>query len=323
MGELANAIVNNYAPTKASINYINADNLRKDNFTQAINNARDALNKTQGQNLDFNAIDTFKDDIFKTKDALNGIERLTAAKSKAEKLIDSLKFINKAQFTHANDEIMNTNSIAQLSRIVNQAFDLNDAMKSLRDELNNKAFPVQASSNYINSDEDLKQQFDHALSNARKVLAKENGKNLDEIQIEGLKQVIEDTKDALNGIQRLSKAKAKAIQYVQSLSYINDAQRHIAENNIHNSDDLSSLANTLSKASDLDNAMKDLRDTLESNSTSVPNSVNYINADKNFQIEFDEALQQASATSSKTSENPATIEEVLGLSQAIYDTKMH
>ena len=44
---------------------------------------------------------------------------------------------------------MNTNSIAQLSRIVNQAFDLNDAMKSLRDELNNKAFPVQASSNYI------------------------------------------------------------------------------------------------------------------------------------------------------------------------------
>ncbi|MCH3026216.1 GA module-containing protein, partial [Listeria monocytogenes] len=37
MGELANAIVNNYAPTKASINYINADNLRKDNFTQAIN----------------------------------------------------------------------------------------------------------------------------------------------------------------------------------------------------------------------------------------------------------------------------------------------
>ena len=53
--------------------------------------------KPQGQNLDFNAIDTFKDDIFKTKDALNGIERLTAAKSKAEKLIDSLKFINKAQ----------------------------------------------------------------------------------------------------------------------------------------------------------------------------------------------------------------------------------
>lgn len=321
MGELANAIVNTYAPTKASINYINADNLRKDNFTQAINNARDVLNKTQGQNLDFNAIDTFKDDIFKTKDALNGIERLTAAKSKAEKLIDSLKFINKAQFTHANDEIMNTNSIAQLSRIVNQAFDLNDAMKSLRDALNNQAFLVQASSNYINSDEDLKQQFDHALSNARKVLAKETGKNLDEIQVEGLKQVIEDTKDALNGIQRLSKAKAKAIQYVQSLSYINDAQRNIVENNIHNSDDLSSLANTLSKASDLDNAMKDLRDTIESNSTSVPNSVNYINADNNLQIEFDEALQQASATSSKTSENPATIEEVLGLSQAIYDIK--
>ena len=54
------------------------------------------------------------------------------------------------------------------------------------------------------------------------------------------------------------KLKLKQFNTYNLLSYINDAQRHIAENNIHNSDDLSSLANTLSKASDLDNAMKKL-----------------------------------------------------------------
>ena len=49
MGELAKAIVNNYAQTKASINYINADNQRKDNFTQAINNARDVQQNSRSE----------------------------------------------------------------------------------------------------------------------------------------------------------------------------------------------------------------------------------------------------------------------------------
>ena len=52
--------------------------------------------------------------------------------------------------------------------------------------------------------------------------------------------MIEDTKDALNGIQRLSKAKAKS-NSIRTIFILYDAQRHIAENNIHNSDDLSSL----------------------------------------------------------------------------------
>ena len=45
MHDLAQAIIDNYAPTKASINYINADSQLKDNFNQAINNARDVLIK--------------------------------------------------------------------------------------------------------------------------------------------------------------------------------------------------------------------------------------------------------------------------------------
>ena len=84
MHDLAQAIIDNYAPTKASINYINADSQLKDNFNQAINNARDVLNKAKGQNLNFETVDSLKDAISEAKDALNGIERLKAAKAKAD-----------------------------------------------------------------------------------------------------------------------------------------------------------------------------------------------------------------------------------------------
>ena len=93
MHELAQSIIDNYAPTKASINYINADTQLRDNFKQAINNARNVLNKTKGQNLDFEAVDALKDAISETKDALNGIERLKAAKLKTDKFIEGLNQI--------------------------------------------------------------------------------------------------------------------------------------------------------------------------------------------------------------------------------------
>ena len=321
MHELAQSIIDNYAPTKASINYINADTQLRDNFKQAINNARNVLNKTKGQNLDFEAVDALKDAISETKDSLNGIERLKAAKLKADKFIEGLNHINKAQLTHALKDVASTDSLTKLSRLINKSMNLDDAMNALKDSLINNAAPVQASSNYINADNDLKNQFDEALNNARKALAKSTGKDLDENQVDGLKQAIIDTKDALNGEERLAKAKAKAQEYVQTLSNLNNAQRKVAENSITNSEDLNSLAESISKVTELNKAMEDLHNALISNATPVHASVNYINADEDLQNQFDQALQQARNTLSKATGKPASIEEVQGLIQSIKDTK--
>ena len=126
MHDLAQAIIDNYAPTKASINYINADSQLKDNFNQAINNARDVLNKAKGQNLNFETVDSLKDAISEAKDALNGIERL---KAKADKFIESLAHINQAQLAHALKEIANSDTLTKLARIVDKANVLDEAMQ--------------------------------------------------------------------------------------------------------------------------------------------------------------------------------------------------
>ena len=194
-------------------------------------------------------------------------------------------------------------------------------MQALKDEITRNAAPVQSSLNYINADEDLKDQFDHALSNARKAIVKATGKNLDETEIEGLKQAIEDTKDTLNEEQRLAEAKAKGQQYLQTLTHLNDAQRNAAENEIKTSEDLTSLAETISNTTNLDEAMKDLHETLVNNATPVHASVNYVNADDDLKQQFDTALQQARNTLAKATGEPASIDEVRGLSQTIEDTK--
>lgn len=321
MHSLSKTIVDNYAPTKASINYINADSQLKDDFNKAIQNARDVLNKANGQNFNYEQVDNLIDAITNAKDALNGVERLRVAKEKANKLIEKLSNINKAQLAHAIKDIANTDSLTKLSRLVNRALDLDDEMQSLKDALNQNASPVQSSSNYINADDDLKQQFDHALSNARKALDKATGGNLDESQIEGLKQVIIITKNALNGVQRLAEAKERAINYVQKLTHLNDAQQQLAEKEINSSEGLKSLTEKVSKITELDEAMKDLHDALINNSTPVHSSINYINADEDLQSQFDHALQQARNQLSKSTGEAINTDEVRGIIQAMNDTK--
>ncbi|PZP92903.1 MAG: hypothetical protein DI581_09620, partial [Staphylococcus capitis] len=65
------------------------------------------------------------------------------------------------------------------------------------------ATPVHASVNYINADEDLQNQFDQALQQARNTLSKAKGKPASIEEVQGLIQSIKDTKEALNGDQRL------------------------------------------------------------------------------------------------------------------------
>ena len=86
-------------------------------------------------------------------------------------------------------------------------------MKDLHETLVNNATPVHASVNYVNADDDLKQQFDTALQQARNTLAKATGEPASIDEVRGLSQTIEDTKDALNGEQRQLRLKLKLKRY--------------------------------------------------------------------------------------------------------------
>ena len=100
-------------------------------------------------------------------------------------------------------------------------------MEDLHNALISNATPVHASVNYINADEDLQNQFDQALQQARNTLSKATGKPASIEEVQGLIQSIKDTKEALNGDQRLAKAKFKAEIFINQLKDLNNAQRRL------------------------------------------------------------------------------------------------
>lgn len=139
------------------------------------------------------------------------------------------------------------------------ASDLNDAMSELKAKLKATVNPVKASINYVNADYDLKRQFNKAIKEAREALSKTKGANLNERDIQGLSKAIDNTRDALNGEQRLAEAKEKSNQFIKQLDTINNAQINYLTYEVNKSDNIKDIANIVDDASNLNDAMKDLK----------------------------------------------------------------
>ena len=185
-----------------------------------------------------------------------------------------------------------TDNLQDLTQIVATASDLNDAMRDLRDKLKSTVNPVKASINYQNADYNLKRQFNKAVKDAREALSKTKGENLNERDIQGLSQAIDDTKQALNGEQRLTEAKIKADKFIKQLDALNDAQTDALTHDVNASDNIKDITQIVNDASNLNEAMKTL-DTVNQLDQPTKNSINYQNADEDLKLQFDHAIQVA------------------------------
>ena len=194
-------------------------------------------------------------------------------------------------------------------------------MEDLHNALISNATPVHASVNYINADEDLQNQFDQALQQARNTLSKATGKPASIEEVQGLIQSIKDTKEALNGDQRLAKAKFKAEIFINQLKDLNNAQRVDSIKQANDTDNLKDLSQIVSTASDLNNSMSELKAKLKETVNPVKSSINYINADYDLKRQFNKAIKDAREALSKTKGANLNERDIQGLSQAIDSTK--
>ena len=69
--------------------------------------------------------------------------------------------------------------------------------------------PVKASLNYRNADYNLKRQFNKALKEAKGILNKNSGPNVNINDIQHLLTQIDNAKDQLNGERRLKRTSTK------------------------------------------------------------------------------------------------------------------
>ncbi|MDR8679966.1 hypothetical protein XD14_15305, partial [Staphylococcus aureus] len=136
---------------------------------------------------------------------------LANAKDKANAFVNSLNGLNQQQQDLAHKAINNADTVSDVTDIVNNQIDLNDAMETLKHLVDNEIPNAEQTVNYQNADDNAKTNFDDAKRLANTLL---NSDNTNVNDINGAIQAVNDAIHNLNGDQRLQDAKDKAIQSI-------------------------------------------------------------------------------------------------------------
>ncbi|MFO8272370.1 hyperosmolarity resistance protein Ebh [Staphylococcus aureus] len=316
MDQLSQGITGNEGRTKGSTNYVNADTQVKQVYDEAVDKAKQALDKSTGQNLTAEQVIKLNDAVTAAKKALNGEEKLNNRKSEALQRLDQLTHLNNAQRQLAIQQINNAETLNKASRAINRATKLDNAMGAVQQYIDEQHLGVISSTNYINADDNLKANYDNAIANAAHELDKVQGNAIAKAEAEQLKQNIIDAQNALNGDQNLANAKDKANAFVNSLNGLNQQQQHLAHNTINNADTVSDVTDIVNNQIDLNDAMETLKHLVDNEIPNAEQTVNYQNAEDNAKTNFDDAKRLANTLLNSDNTN---VNDINGAIQTVND----
>ncbi|HGZ3231842.1 TPA: DUF1542 domain-containing protein, partial [Staphylococcus aureus] len=316
MDQLSQEITGNEGRTKGSTNYVNADTQVKQVYDEAVDKAKQALDKSTGQNLTAEQVIKLNDAITAAKKALNGEERLNNRKAEALQRLDQLTHLNNAQRQLAIQQINNAETLNKASRAINRATKLDNAMGAVQQYIDEQHLGVISSTNYINADDNLKANYDNAIANAAHELDKVQGNAIAKAEAEQLKQNIIDAQNALNGDQNLANAKDKANEFVNSLNGLNQQQQDLAHKAINNADTVSDVTDIVNNQIDLNDAMETLKHLVDNEIPNAEQTVNYQNADDNAKTNFDDAKRLANTLLNSDNTN---VNDINGAIQTVND----
>ncbi len=285
-------------------------------YDEAVDKAKEALNKATGQNLTAEEVIKLNDAVTAAKQALNGEERLNNRKSEALQRLDQLTHLNNAQRQLAIQQINNAETLNKASRAINRAVQLDDAMGAVQQYIDEHHLDVISSTNYINADDNLKANYDNAITNATHELDKVQGSAIAKAEAEQLKQHIIDAQKALNGDQNLATAKDKANAFVDTLNGLNQQQQDLAHQAINNADTVTGIANIINDQIDLNNAMETLKHLVDNEIPTAEQTVNYQNADDVAKSNFDDAKRLANTLINSDHTN---VNDINGAIQTVKD----
>ncbi len=316
--------VNDHTNVEQTVDYTQADSDKQKAYKQAIADAENVLK----QNANKQQVDQALQNILNAKQALNGDERVALAKTNGKHDIDQLNALNNAQQDGFKGRIDQSNDLNQIQQIVDEAKALNRAMDQLSEEITGNEGRTKGSTNYVNADTQVKQVYDEAVDKAKQAvdkakqaLDKSTGQNLTAEQVIKLNDAVTAAKQALNGEERLNNRKSEALQRLDQLTHLNNAQRQLAIQQINNAETLNKASRAINRATKLDNAMGAVQQYIDEQHLGVISSTNYINADDNLKANYDNAIANAAHELDKVQGNAIAKAEAEQLKQNIIDAQ--
>ena len=290
MGQLQNGI-NDQDTVKQQVNFTDADQGKKEAYTNAVTNAQGILDKAHGQNMTKAQVEAALNQVTTAKNALNGDANVRQAKSDAKANLGTLTHLNNAQKQDLTSQIEGATTVNGVNSVKTKAQDLDGAMQRLESAIANKD-QTKASENYIDADPTKKTAFDNAITQAESYLNKDHGTNKDKQAVEQAIQSVTSTENALNGDANLQRAKTEATQAIDNLTHLNTPQKTALKQQVNAAQRVSGVTDLKNSATSLDNAMDQLKQGIADHDTIVAGG-NYTNASPDKQGAYTDAYNAA------------------------------
>ncbi|EVT15665.1 hyperosmolarity resistance protein Ebh [Staphylococcus aureus] len=290
MGQLQNGI-NDQNTVKQQVNFTDADQGKKDAYTNAVTNAQGILDKANGQNMTKAQVEAALNQVTTAKNALNGDANVRQAKSDAKANLGTLTHLNNAQKQDLTSQIEGATTVNGVNSVKTKAQDLDGAMQRLESAIANKD-QTKASENYIDADPTKKTAFDNAITQAESYLNKDHGTNKDKQAVEQAIQSVTSTENALNGDANLQCAKTEATQAIDNLTQLNTPQKTALKQQVNAAQRVSGVTDLKNSATSLNNAMDQLKQAIGDHDTIVAGG-NYTNASPDKQGAYTDAYNAA------------------------------
>lgn len=290
MGQLQNGI-NDQDTVKQQVNFTDADQGKKEAYTNAVTNAQGILDKAHGQNMTKAQVEAALNQVTTAKNALNGDANVRQAKSDAKANLGTLTHLNNAQKQDLTSQIEGATTVNGVNGVKTRAQDLDNAMQRLELAIANKD-QTKASENYIDADPTKKTAFDNAITQAESYLNKDHGANKDKQAVEQAIQSVTNAKNALNGDANLQRAKTEATQAIDNLTHLNTPQKTALKQQVNAAQRVSGVTDLKNSATSLNNAMDQLKQAIADHDTIVAGG-NYTNASPDKQGAYTDAYNAA------------------------------
>ena len=292
---------------RQSNNYINEDSTPQNMYNDTINHAQSIIDQVANPTMSHDEIENAINNIKHAINALDGEHKLQQAKENANLLINSLNDLNAPQRGAINRLVNEAQTREKVAEQLQSAQALNDAMKHLRNSIQNQS-SVRQESKYINASDAKKEQYNHAVREVENII-NEQHPTLDKEIIKQLTDAVNQANNDLNGVELLDADKQNAHQSIPTLMHLNQAQQNALNEKINNAVTRAKVAAIIGQAKLLDHAMENLEESIK-DKEQVKQSSNYINEDPDVQETYNNAVDHVTEILNQTVNPTLSIEDI-------------
>ena len=147
--------INDKDATLRNQNYLDADESKRNAYTQAVTAAEGILNKQTGGNTSKADVDNALNAVTRAKAALNGADNLRNAKTSATNTINGLPHLTQLQKDNLKHQVEQAQNVAGVNGVKDKGNTLNTAMGALRTSIQNDN-TTKTSQNYLDASDSNK-----------------------------------------------------------------------------------------------------------------------------------------------------------------------